>query len=75
MYIYEDHMGGLYTSDRELDYEERYCEQCGDTDWLLGCAYTRQEAWNLLKGDNGTDSFCGYDYNYILAFINANWRE
>lgn len=75
MYIYEDHMGGLYTSDRQLDYEERYCEQCRDSDWLIGCAYTRQEAWNLLKGNNGTDSFYGYDYNYILAFINANWGE
>ena len=73
MYIYEDHMGGLYTSDRKLDYKEIYCEQCGDTDWLLCCASTRQEAWNLLKGDNDMDSLLGYDYDYILSFINANW--
>jgi hypothetical protein len=29
----------------------------------------------LLKGDNETDSFLGYDYNYILSFINANWDK
>ena len=32
MYIYESHMGSLFTSDYELSYEERYCEQCGDSD-------------------------------------------
>ena len=75
MYIYEDHMGGIYVSDRELSYEERYCEQCGDTDWFVGYAHTRQGAWDLLKGDANTDSFCGYDYNYIKAFIDAYWAE
>ena len=34
MYIYECHMGGLYTSDEPLDYEDLYCEECGDSDWL-----------------------------------------
>ena len=28
MYLYESHMGGLYTSENELDYEYLYCEQC-----------------------------------------------
>ena len=41
MYIYEDHMGGLYTSDRELSYDEVHCETCGDTDWLIGYAETK----------------------------------
>ena len=55
MYIYESHMGGLYTSDTKLSYEQRHCEQCGDTDWLIGFASTRAEAWDLLK--NETDTF------------------
>jgi hypothetical protein len=71
MYIYEDHMGGLYVSHHMLSHEETYCEQCGDSDWLIGCAYTRQGAWDLLK----TDSFFGYDYNYIKAFIDTYWAE
>ena len=31
-YIYESHMGGLYCSDEELDYESLYCDSCGDSD-------------------------------------------
>lgn len=30
MYIYEDHMGGLYATDEVLSYEKTYCETCGD---------------------------------------------
>ena len=75
MYIYEDHLGGLYTSDRALSYEERHCEQCGDTDWLVGYATTKEEAWNLLKGDTDIDGCGGWNYDYIQAFINANWVD
>lgn len=70
MYIYEHHMGGLYTSNSVLDYDERYCEQCGDSDWLVGYAATRAEAWELLKNDTDTfdESLCANcphskDYN------------
>ena len=75
MYIYEDHMGGLYTSDRELSYEERHCEQCGDTDWLVGYAATKEAAWNLLKDDTDIDDCGGWDYDYVQAFIDMNWDE
>lgn len=35
-YIYEDHLGGgYYLEDHELDYDELYCEQCGDSDRLV----------------------------------------
>lgn len=31
--IYEDHLcGGYYVTEGELDYDELYCEQCGDSD-------------------------------------------
>ena len=55
MYIYESHMGSLYTSDTALDWEYLHCEQCGDADWLIGYATTRAEAWDLLK--DKTDTF------------------
>lgn len=35
-YLYEGHMGGMYTSDESLLYEDIYCEQCGDSDWEIG---------------------------------------
>ena len=76
MYIYEDHVdGGLYTSNRELSYEERHCKQCGDSDWLIGYANTREEAWNLIKDNVDINGSGGWDYEYIQEFLNANWNE
>ena len=75
MYIYQGHLGGLYTSDEPLDYDDLYCEECGDSDWLIGYAETREEAWNLLKDDTDIDGSCGWDYEYIQKCINSNWEE
>ena len=75
MYIYESHLGGLYTSDEYLDYNYLYCEQCGDSDWLIGCATTRAEAWELLKDDTDINGSGGWDYDYVQRFINTYWEE
>ena len=98
MWIYEGHLGSLYASDTYLDYDDLYCEQCGDSDWLIGYATNRAEAWNLLKDDTDTydaarcancsrnedDEYCdtecdnysgGWNYEYVMGFINANWDE
>ena len=75
MYIYESHLGNLYTSIYELDYDELYCEQCGDSDWLIGYATTREEAWDLLKSDVDINGSGGWDCNYVCDFIDANWEE
>ena len=75
MYIYEHHMGGLYTTIEVQDYEETYCDQCGDSDWLIGYATTKEEAWNLLKDDTDIDGSGGWDYEYVQEFINTNWNE
>lgn len=74
MYIYESHMGGLYVSDEQLDYEYLYCEQCGDSDWLIGYAETREDAWNLLKDETNIDGSGGWDYEYVQEFL-KNWEE
>lgn len=60
-----------------LDYEDIYCPQCGDYDWLIGYAdaETREEAWKLLKDDTDIDGSGGWDYNYVQEFINSNWDE
>ena len=75
MYIYEGHMGSLYTSDNVLDYEDTYCEECGDSDWLIGYADTKEEAWDLLKDITDIDGSGGWDYDYVQEFINSNWDE
>lgn len=74
MYIYESHMGGLYITDDVLDYEDCYCEECGDSDWLVGYAETREEAWNLLKDDTDINGSGGWNYDYIQEFL-KNWEE
>jgi len=48
MYIYENHMGGLYATENEMPYESRYCDFCGDSDTLLGKAETRKELFWLI---------------------------
>lgn len=75
MYIYEGHMGGLFVSDEILSYEETYCETCGDSDWLVGYADTRKEAWALLKDDTDINGSGEWDYNYVRSFIEGNWDE
>lgn len=74
MYIYESHMGCLFVSDEILDYKQTYCETCGDSDYLIGYAETREEAWNLLKDDTDIDGSGGWGYDYVQEFL-KNWEE
>lgn len=74
MYIYESHMGSLFVSDDILDYEQTYCETCGDSDFLLGYAETREEAWNLLKDDTNINGSGGWNYDYVQEFL-KNWED
>lgn len=75
MYIYEGHMGGLYVSNEPLDYEQIYCETCGDRDLLIGYVSNREEAWNLLKDDTNINGSGGWDYEYIQEFLDENFGE
>ena len=75
MYVYEGHLGSLYISDYELDYDDLHCEQCGDTDWLIGYATNRSEAWNLFKDNVDIDGSGGWNYDYVKEFINNNWDD
>lgn len=68
-------MGSLYTSDEPLDYEDTYCEIFGESDLLIGCANTREEAWNLLKSYTDIDGSDYWYYEYIQEFLNENFGE
>ncbi len=69
MFIYEGHMGGLFVTEEPLSYEECYCETCGDSDWMIGEADTREEAWNLLKDDTDINGSGGWNYEYVQNFL------
>lgn len=70
MYIYENHMGGLFVSDQELSNEECYCETCGDFDWFIGEASTKDEFLNLVKDENGSIM---YSKEYIQNFLKEHF--
>lgn len=74
MYIYQSHMGGMFVSDEVLGYEQTYCEECGDSDLLIGYAETREDAWNLLKDDTDINGSGGWNYEYVQEFL-KNWEE
>ena len=74
-YIYEGHMGGLYTTDEYQEYEDLYCGQCGDSDSLIGCAKNKKEAWKLLKPLTDINGSGGWDYDYVQELINESFDE
>ena len=74
IYIYESHLGGLYATNYARSYDELYCEQCGDSDEFLGYAETREEAWELLKPITDIEGSGGYDYDYVMEFLDNIFR-
>lgn len=68
-YIYESHLGGLYTSDLYLSWDDLYCDSCGDSDWLLGFAGNRKEAKRMIEEHDM------YSDKYIKKFLDEEFPE
>lgn len=68
-YLYESHLGGLYTSDEPFDRDSLYCEQCGDSDWYLGAFETITDFWNLIKDECDINGSGGWSLQYIYPMI------
>lgn len=70
VYVYENHLGGLYTSDDYIPSNELYCEQCGDSDWCLGCYNTFREFIesnaDIIDADDG---WGGYSIKFVTDSI------
>ena len=69
MYIYESHNGGVYFTDYEQDYDELYCEICGDSDTFLGEADSFLEAWELLEEKVSVFGRGGFSLQYIYPAL------
>jgi len=50
-YLYESHLGGIYITDEQRVFEDLYCSQCGDSDWLIGPFETVKDFWRLVRDD------------------------
>lgn len=68
-YLYESHLGSLYISDDYIDDDELYCEECGDSDWLLGQFNSIEEFWNLIEDKVDIRGSGGYALQYIYPII------
>lgn len=53
MYIYENHMGGFYTSKVKLEYKDLDCEQCGDSDTEIGYFTNKEELYKCIMKNFG----------------------
>lgn len=70
VYVYESHLGGLYTSDDYIPSDELYCEQCGDSDYEIGSFDTFEEFLKCFA-----DSICvdpwdgGYSLDLVISDV------
>ena len=65
VYIYQSHMGGLYVSSEEYDYDRLYCETCGDSDMLLLETDDINAVAEYLRGELDLFGSGGYDICYL----------
>lgn len=69
VYIYDSHLGGIYTSHEK--FEPEICWTCGDCDYFLGEVSSIEELRELVTDrdyhEDGTLSYeyCGYTDEYL----------
>lgn len=68
-YLYESHLGGIYITDNMLDRDKLYCEDCGDSDWLIGSFETVKDFWNLVKDECDINGSGGWSLQYIYSMM------
>jgi hypothetical protein len=56
-FLYEGHMGGFFDSYEELDWEDTYCEACGDSDQCIGYYDTEEERQQLIDQRYGHNDY------------------
>lgn len=66
MYVYESHLGGLYVEEGWWDYDDLYCEQCGDSDRCLGRFDDIRGAIAYLAEDINIYDSGGYGLEYVI---------
>ena len=64
-YFYESHLGGVYSSEHELDWDDLYCDQCGDCDQpYADVEYGEDLLWFISRLHED-----GYGNNYIREIL------
>lgn len=69
MYLYESHLGGIYSTVEPETQEELYCETCGDWDWEIGEYESNFEAWCLLMPKTDIFGTGGFSLQSVYSFF------
>ena len=75
MYWYESHMSGIYYTEEPQEWDDLYCEQCGDSDWELGNADTFEEAFELIRDKVSVCGSGGFSMQYIFPTLCEAYGE
>lgn len=70
VYVYDSHLGGLYTLDDYISSDELYCEQCGDSDYEIGQFDTFEEFLRYYADNICVDPWDGgYDIDLVISDV------
>ena len=76
VYVYESHLGGLYTSDDYIPYDELYCEQCGDSDYEIGSFDTFEEFLRYYADNIYIDPWDGgYGLDLVVSDVGCAFDD
>ena len=76
VYVYESHLGGLYTSDDYIPYDELYCEQCGDSDYEIGSFDTFEEFLRYYADNIYIDPWDGgYGLDLVISDVGCAFDD
>ena len=71
MFVYENHLGGLYCTDYEQDWDDLYCEQCGDSDDYIGCFDSAKDVLAYMADDIDVDNSGGWILEMLLEDLKS----
>lgn len=75
-YVYESHLGGLYTSDDYIPSDELYCEQCGDSDYEIGLFDTFEEFLRYYADNIYIDPWDGgYGLDLVISDVGCAFDD
>ena len=76
VYVYESHLGGLYTSDDYIPSDELYCEQCGDSDYEIGSFDTFEEFLRYYAYNIYVDPLDGgYSLDLVISDVGCAFDD
>ena len=76
VYVYESHLGGLYTSDDYIPSDELYCEQCGDIDYEIGSFDTFEEFLRYYADNIYVDPLDGgYSLDLVISDVGCAFDD